>query len=94
MTHKAYLLGYDIGSSSIKASIIDSDTGKTVGSATSPNQELKIQSEKPGWAEQDPDVWWNHIVKANHKLIEQNEMESEQMKAIGITYQMHGSSRS
>lgn len=85
-----YLLGYDIGSSSIKASLIDSDTGIIAGSATSPNQELKIQSRKPGWAEQNPDVWWDHIVKATHQLLEQIDIDSEQISAIGITYQMHG----
>lgn len=90
MKNKKYLLGYDIGSSSIKASLIDSETGNTVGSATSPSRELKIQSPKTGWAEQDPDVWWTHIVKANHQLIEQNEINTEQISAIGITYQMHG----
>ena len=90
MKHKKYLLGFDIGSSSIKASLINSETGITVGSRTSPGQELKIQSPKSGWAEQDPEVWWTHIIKANHQLIEQNEIKTEQISAIGITYQMHG----
>jgi len=90
MTQKTYLLGFDVGSSSIKASLIDSESGKIVGSATSPDMELKIQSVNHGWAEQSPEVWWNHIVKATHQLLEQININSEQISAIGITYQMHG----
>lgn len=90
------LLGYDCGSSSIKASIVDSDTGAVVASAQSPSgEELAILSEFPGWAEQDPELWWEHLVLATGKL--RRELESrntgttlESVAAIGISYQMHG----
>lgn len=85
-----YLLGYDIGSSSIKASLVEVQSGKSLATATSPKKELKIHSDKPGWAEQDPDTWWIHIVKATHELLEQNSINNEQICAIGISYQMHG----
>lgn len=85
-----YLLGYDIGSSSIKASLVEVESGNSVVSATSPKKELKIHSNKPGWAEQDPETWWTHIVKATHEVLEQNSIKNEQISAIGISYQMHG----
>ena len=59
-----YLLGFDVGSSSIKAALIDIATGAPAGEATSPKQELPIQAPRPGWAEQDPSTWWDHIVAA------------------------------
>jgi len=90
MKSPRYLLGFDIGSSSIKATIIDAESGKIIASATSPAQELSIQSEKPGWAEQDPETWWTHVVNATHMLSEQNKKAVEQISAIGISYQMHG----
>ncbi len=90
MNRSKYLLGYDIGSSSIKASMIDSDSGKLVGSATSPKQEMKMQSVQTGWAEQDPDVWWEHVVKATQELTNDQNIHKEQVAAIGISYQMHG----
>lgn len=85
-----YLLGYDVGSSSIKASVIDSETGKLIGSATSPKQEMEMQAIKPGWAEQDPDLWWEHLVKATHELINEQNISKSDVAAIGISYQMHG----
>jgi xylulokinase len=90
MKNSSSLLGYDIGSSSVKASLIDPETGNVLGSATSPGRELKIQSIKPGWAEQNPDVWWDHIVKATRQIFGQINIKSEQISVIGITYQMHG----
>lgn len=85
-----YLLGYDIGSSSIKASLIEVETGKLMSSAISPEDELEIQSPKPGWAEQDPDVWWKHIIYATRKIIYHAGVSRNHIEAIGISYQMHG----
>ncbi len=85
-----YLLGYDIGSSSIKATLLDIDSGTAVTSATSPATELAIQSSKPGWAEQDPAVWWEHLVHATAKIRGQSGINLEAVEAIGISYQMHG----
>lgn len=90
MKNSALLLGYDIGSSSVKASVIDVDSGRAIGSASSPKQEMKINSPHPGWAEQDPELWWKHLVKATHELIDQLDLKGNQVEAIGISYQMHG----
>ena len=57
-----YLLGYDIGSSSIKAALVDSVTGKTVARIQYPSTEMNIQAPAPGWAEQDPEVWWKNVL--------------------------------
>ena len=86
----AHLLGYDIGSSSVKVSLIEADSGKLVGSATSPDSELEIASPKPGWAEQDPDIWWKHATLATQKVFASSSVKTESILAIGISYQMHG----
>ncbi len=85
-----YLLGFDIGSSSIKASLVEIDSGKTVASAVSPSEEMEIQAPKPGWAEQDPEEWWKHIKLATAKIRNENGIDLQEVKAIGIAYQMHG----
>lgn len=83
------LLGLDIGSSSIKASLVTSSTGQTIATAQSPGTELEILSPQPGWAEQHPDTWWEHVLKALNTL-KQHTGSLEKVKAIGISYQMHG----
>lgn len=85
-----YLLGYDIGSSSIKASVVEIDSGKTVASAVSPPEEMEIQAPKPGWAEQDPENWWKHVKLATAMIRSHTEINLKEVKAIGISYQMHG----
>ena len=84
------LLGYDIGSSSIKASFIDADTGELVISGNSPETEMKIDSPRPGWAEQHPDSWWEHVVAATKKILSKVSTGSIEVAGIGISYQMHG----
>jgi xylulokinase len=84
------LLGYDIGSSSIKASLLNADTGLLVSSANSPEQEMKINSPQMGWAEQNPDTWWEHVVTATKKMLSKISVESFEVIGIGISYQMHG----
>jgi len=84
------LLGYDVGSSSIKASAVDADTGELVASAFSPEQEMKIDSPQIGWAEQRPDLWWEHVVTATKKIYSKASLASSEIVAIGISYQMHG----
>ncbi len=91
MTNNKYLLGIDIGSSSIKVSILDSETGKTIGSAQSPeHDDLGMVSLKTGWAEQSPDLWWDHFLIALDNAVIQNEISKKDISAIGISYQMHG----
>ncbi len=90
MAHERYLLGLDIGSSSIKATLLDSERGTAVATATSPSVELPISAKKPGWAEQDPEEWWHHVTLAVRAIREKAGSGSDSVAAIGISYQMHG----
>lgn len=83
------LLGIDVGTSSIKVSVFDSQTQQCVGSAQFPDVESEIKSLQPGWAEQAPDMWWQHVQEAIKRLALSNVHLSE-IGAIGIAYQMHG----
>lgn len=85
-----YLLGCDIGSSSIKASIVDVESGKTVASDYYPREEASIIAVKPGWAEQDPESWWKYLKEAIKGAIAVARINGEDIKAVGISYQMHG----
>lgn len=84
-----YLLGIDIGTSSIKASIIDAYNLQLISSAFYPEDEAEIISLKPGWAEQSPELWWEYTNYAIKKL-EVNAQDLKDVAAIGISYQMHG----
>ncbi len=86
----ALLMGYDVGSSSVKATLIDASTGKIAGSATSPKKELEIMAEKSGWAEQHPMTWWEHVKNATAEIKSKTGFNAGDVKAIGISYQMHG----
>ncbi len=87
---KKLLLGYDIGSSSVKASLIDLETGNLISSAFSPLQEMKINSPQPGWAEQHPETWWQHVLNSTKKMLSEISLLNTEIAAIGISYQMHG----
>jgi xylulokinase len=84
------LLGYDLGSSSIKASLVNADTGAIVSSVTSPDVEMAINAPRPGWAEQHPETWWKHIVLATKMMLSKIHDQSYDIEGIGISYQMHG----
>ena len=84
------LLGLDIGSSSIKAALVDANTGLCIATATSPDTELPMISHQTGWAEQHPDTWWDHIGICIQKLKSKAPAAVDAIKAIGISYQMHG----
>jgi len=86
----AYLLGYDIGSSFIKASLINSVNGELIAKANSPQQELSINAPQLGWAEQDPEIWWKHVKLVTAQILSQVTISPEEIKAIGLSYQMHG----
>jgi xylulokinase len=90
MNGNGYLIGYDIGSSSIKATLLESETGKVVASAISPEKELEIIAQKTGWAEQHPNSWWEHVKKATAEIRSKTTANLRDVKAIGISYQMHG----
>ena len=85
-----YLLGYDLGSSSIKAALVDAGTGRCIGVARSPRGEMKILAQAAGMAEQQPSQWWDHLCLATQKLLRQTRIDPRQIKAMGIAYQMHG----
>src|SRR5690606_19269152 len=85
-----YLLGYDLGSSTIKATLVDASTGQTVASAQSPSEEMPMLAVKPGWAEQDPEMWWEHLVISTSSVISKSKIDASAIAAIGISYQMHG----
>ena len=84
-----HLLGYDIGTSSVKASLVDAQSGQTIASAQYPDSEAPIIAQQPGWAEQDPEMWWTELVNATQRL-RQKAGTLDGVKAIGISYQMHG----
>ena len=85
-----YLLGYDIGSSSVKASLVNAESGKCVSSAFFPKSEAPILAVKQGWAEQDPESWWTYLKQATQAILAESGIDSADIKAIGISYQMHG----
>ena len=85
-----YLLGFDVGSSSVKASLVNADTGKCVASAFYPEREAPITAVKTGWAEQDPQMWWDNAKLSLKKIMADSNAKAEEIKAIGISYQMHG----
>lgn len=85
-----YLLGYDIGSSSVKASIIDAASGRTLASDFYPRQEAPIKALRAGWAEQRPDDWWKYLCEVTHSVIASSAVNPSDIAAIGISYQMHG----
>ena len=85
-----YVLGLDIGSSSVKASLLEIETGNATASAFSPSNEMPISSPAPGFAEQDPEMWWRELQAAIAKLKQQVQYSPSDIAAIGISYQMHG----
>ncbi|WP_397445665.1 xylulokinase [Polaribacter sp. R77954] len=85
-----YHLGLDIGSSSIKAALVEVESGKSIGVVQEPKHEMGMFALKNGWAEQEPKDWWLHICNAIQSLKKQYNISKTQIKGIGISYQMHG----
>ena len=85
-----YLIGFDIGSSSVKVSLVDGEKGNCVASAFYPKQEMKITAHKAGWAEQEPEQWWFNLKLALADVLKESKVNPESIKSIGISYQMHG----
>ena len=85
-----YLLGYDIGSSSVKASLVDAQSGRCVASSFYPKSEAAIIAVRPGWAEQDPASWWDYLKSATADVLSASSADPKDIEAIGISYQMHG----
>ncbi len=87
---KNYLLGYDVGSSSVKASLVDVESGACAATAFYPKTEAPIKAVRPGWAEQAPEAWWQYLKDATADIMAASGAAKEDVKAIGISYQMHG----
>ena len=87
---RQYFLGIDLGSSSVKASLVDAETGKCAATTFYPEHEAPIIAVKSGWAEQDTDMWWENCKLCIKKVKEMANASAEDIKAIGISYQMHG----
>ena len=87
-TLNATLLGLDIGSSSVKGALLNAETGEVIARATSPGTELPITAANPGWAEQHPDLWWEHVTHVIREIGQETSLAG--LKGIGIGYQMHG----
>jgi xylulokinase len=90
MTTRRVLLGLDVGSSFVKAAMLDADTGACLASAAAPSAEMRIDAPSPGWAEQDPREWWANAVSATRKAMRDASATPSEVAAIGISYQMHG----
>lgn len=85
-----YYIGYDIGSSSVKAALVEAETGKKVIVLNEPQNEMEILSIHPDWAEQDPEMWWKYICTATKRAIKEANIDASKIQGIGISYQMHG----
>ena len=84
------LLGIDLGTSSIKVSVVDAATRRCIAAAHYPEQEAEIISPQAGWAEQSPDQWWENVKQAILKCHHTGSYSPADISAIGIAYQMHG----
>ncbi len=84
------LLGIDVGTSFIKVAAVDAATQQIVATAQCPDSENPITSLQPGWAEQSPEMWWQQTLEAVEKLINRKNIDPKEIRAIGISYQMHG----
>jgi xylulokinase len=85
-----YLLGYDIGSSSIKAAIVEAKSGKTIAMSKFPSKEMDIISTQKEFAEQNPELWWEYVCESTKAVLAKANIDKTKIRAIGIAYQMHG----
>jgi xylulokinase len=84
------LLGIDLGTSSVKVSVVDADTRNCIATAQFPETEADIITPQPGWAEQSPDMWWENVKQAVLACNASGKYDPKRIAAIGIAYQMHG----
>ncbi len=87
---KQFLLGFDVGSSSVKASLVEMESGQCAASAFFPESEAPIKAVRAGWAEQSPENWWEYLKQSLRKIMDETGAKGEQICAIGVSYQMHG----
>ncbi len=88
--NRMYWIGYDIGSSSVKAALVSSGDGSEIARVQYPKREMDIDSPYPGWGEQPPELWWEQVRLATRELLEKTGTPPESVQGIGISYQMHG----
>lgn len=87
---KKVLIGFDVGSSFVKGSVIDADNSNLIATASAPDREMMMKSPEPGMAEQDPGMWWEQIKTITQKLLAAKKFTKDDVAGIGISYQMHG----
>ncbi|MCA9132910.1 MAG: xylulokinase [Planctomycetales bacterium] len=83
----AYTIGVDIGTSGTKSLLIDS-AGNILAQASATYGLLRP---RPLWAEQDPEDWWTATVKTIRGVVRKSGAKAAEIKAIGLSGQMHGS---
>lgn len=85
-----HLLGFDIGSSSVKVSLIEGHSGELIATSFYPKEEMKITAHRAGWAEQEPELWWKNLKLALAEVMQQSSVDPQSIASVGISYQMHG----
>ena len=85
-----YTIGYDLGSSSVKAALVEAATGRVLARVTAPEAEMGMDAPEAGWAEQNPEDWYRYVRQATKAVLARTQVRSEDIKAVGIGYQMHG----
>jgi xylulokinase len=85
-----HTIGYDVGSSFVKASILDVEQGNVIAAASYPDTEMEILSSERGWAEQRPEVWWDAVKQVTARVASKASVALTEIQAVGISYQMHG----
>ena len=85
-----YTLGFDIGSSSVKAALVEAKSGRVLARVTAPETEMEMDAPQAGWAEQNPEDWYRFALAATQDILARTQVRSEDIKAVGIGYQMHG----
>ena len=85
-----YLLGYDIGSSSVKVALVDAQSGMAIATTQQPKNEMEMIAHQSGWAEQNPEDWWTNLCMGTKEILAKTKIRPADIKSIGIAYQMHG----
>ena len=85
-----YHIGFDLGSSSVKVALVDATTGESILTLHEPKHEMSILSVQSDWAEQNPNDWWTYVCEATKRILNESKIEASKIKAVGISYQMHG----
>jgi len=85
-----YSIGYDIGSADIKLALVNNSTAEVIDVINTNDRELDIIAKQNGWAEQDPEIWWQLVCKGTKQLISKHKLKASDIVSIGISYQMHG----